>query len=228
MAKSFFITGTDTDVGKTFVTSALLHAMGTKQLRTIGLKPVAAGCRMGEQGLVNDDALLLQHYSTVKLSYSQVNPIALEAAIAPHIAAQQQGRALSLSRLVGLCRGTLMTPHDFSLIEGAGGWMVPLNPREMLSDLARELRAPVILVVGLRLGCINHALLTAEAIQRRGIPLAGWIGNHCQSSPMSVLDENLNTLSGAITAPCLGIVPYAESPEDKSVQGALRIASLLS
>ncbi len=227
MAKSFFITGTDTDVGKTFVAAALLHALGAKGLKTVGLKPVAAGCESTEQGLINSDALTLQRYASVRLSYSQVNPIALEPAIAPHIAAQLQGRPLSLSRLVGLCRGTLMTPHDVSLIEGAGGWMVPLNAREMLSDLARELRAPVIMVVGLHLGCINHALLTAEAIQRRGIPLAGWIGNQCQEETMNVLEENLNTLSATITAPCLGILPYAENPEDEAVQDALRIGSLL-
>ncbi|WP_020407594.1 dethiobiotin synthase [Hahella ganghwensis] len=227
MPRTLFITGTDTEVGKTFVTAALLHAFSRHGLRTIGLKPVAAGCEMSSDGLVNDDALTLQRYATVRLPYAQVNPVALEEPIAPHIAAQRQGKSLSLPRLSGLCRGTLMTPHDISLVEGAGGWLVPLNPREMLSDLAMELRAPVILVVGLKLGCLNHALLTAEAIQRRGVPLAGWIGNQCQSVPMSGLKENLDTLSGGIKAPCLGVLPFAKSPEDEAVQSALRIGTLI-
>ncbi|OZG71511.1 dethiobiotin synthase [Hahella sp. CCB-MM4] len=227
MARTLFITGTDTEVGKTFVSAALLHAFSKAGLRTIGLKPVAAGCESSSQGLVNEDALTLQHFASVKLPYSQVNPVALEAPIAPHIAAQREGKNLSLSRLVGLCRGTLMAPHDMSIVEGAGGWLVPLNSRELLSDLALELRTPVILVVGLRLGCLNHALLTMEAIQRRGIPLAGWIGNQCQQESMAALEENLDTLKSAIRAPCLGILPYSKSPDDEAVQQALNISTLI-
>ncbi len=227
MARTLFITGTDTEVGKTFVSAALLHAFFQAGLRTIGLKPVAAGCESTPEGLVNEDALMLQRYATIKLPYSQVNPIALEAPIAPHIAAQREGKVLSLSRLVGLCRGTLMTPHDMAVVEGAGGWLVPLNSRELLSDLARELRAPVVLVVGLRLGCLNHALLTVESIQRRGIPLAGWIGNQCQVEPMAAIEDNLDTLQGAIRAPCLGILPYADNPHDETVQQSLNIEALI-
>ncbi|MBU6950034.1 dethiobiotin synthase [Hahella sp. HN01] len=226
MAKTFFVTGTDTEVGKTFVSAALLHAAGAQGKRTLGLKPVASGCEQTPDGLRNEDALALLRYATVKLPYAQVNPIALEPAIAPHIAAQQAGRTLSAPRLAGLCRGALMTPHDFSLVEGAGGWLTPLNPREYLSDLAAMLDIPVILVVGMRLGCINHALLTVEALRGRRLRLAGWVANQLSAEAMPQLADNLETLSARISAPCLGVVPRAEAPDSSNVQASLRLASL--
>lgn len=207
MAKQqFFITGTDTDVGKTLVATALLHGANQQGLSTLALKPIAAGCDMTEQGLRNSDALLLQQTMSLTLPYEQINPIALEPAIAPHIAAAQAGRRLLVSQLVGYCRGALMQPADVAIIEGAGGWRVPLNNRETMAGLVKELNLPVILVVGMKLGCINHALLTAEAIANDGLPLAGWVANQVDGD-MPCYAENINTLKSLLRAPCLGEIP---------------------
>lgn len=204
--KAFFITGTDTDVGKTFVAASLLMAAKERGLTTAALKPVAAGCEKTPEGLRNADALLLQSVITQTLYYEQVNPIALESAIAPHIAAQHEKRSLSADRLAGFCRGVLNTA-DFTVVEGAGGWRVPINPAETLADLAKALRLPVILVVGVRLGCINHALLTVEAIRHDGLTLAGWVAN-CIDADMSALQENIQSLGARIPAPCLAVIPW--------------------
>ena len=204
--KAFFITGTDTNVGKTLIAAGLLIAAKKKGLTTAALKPVAAGCEKTAGGLRNDDALLLQSVITQQLDYDQINPYALEAAIAPHIAAQQEKRSLSVDRLSGFCRGVLSSAN-FTLMEGAGGWRVPINARETLADLAKNLQLPVILVVGVRLGCINHALLTFEAIVRDGLPVAGWIAN-CIDAEMPALQENIESLRARLAAPCLGVVPF--------------------
>lgn len=206
MKNTYFVTGTDTGVGKTLVTAALLHLADKQGLKAFGLKPVAAGCESTPQGPRNEDALLLQAHSNVQMPYEQINPISLGAAKAPHIAAVEEGRRLSLDRLVGLCRGSLMQPADLRLIEGAGGWRVPLNDRENLSGLAIQLQTPVILVIGLRLGCLNHALLTAEAIQRDGLALAGWIVSEVDPN-MDSKAENIATLKTQLPAPCLGVIP---------------------
>ncbi len=206
MKNTYFVTGTDTGVGKTLVTAALLHLADKQGLKAFGLKPVAAGCESTPQGPRNEDALLLQAHSNVQMPYEQINPISLGAAKAPHIAAVEEGRRLSLDRLVGLCRGSLMQPADLRLIEGAGGWRVPLNDRENLSGLAIQLQTPVILVIGLRLGCLNHALLTAEAIQRDGLALAGWIVSEVDPD-MDSKAENIATLKTQLPAPCLGVIP---------------------
>jgi len=204
--KAFFITGTDTHVGKTFIAASLLLAAKARGMTTAALKPVAAGCEKTPDGLRNADALLLQSVITQKLYYEQINPIALEAAIAPHIAAQLEKRSMSADRLAGFCRGVLNTA-DFTLVEGAGGWRVPINPTETLADLAKALRLPVILVVGVRLGCISHALLTVEAIRNDGLPLVGWVAN-CVDADMPALQENIQSLAARIPAPCLAIVPW--------------------
>jgi len=204
--KAFFITGTDTNVGKTLIAAGLLVAAKNKGLTTAALKPVAAGCEKTDEGLRNSDALLLQSVITQPLAYEQINPYALEAAIAPHIAAQQEKRSLSVDRLSGFCRGVLSSA-DFTLLEGAGGWRVPLNTRETLADLAKNLQLPVIIVVGVRLGCINHALLTFEAIVRDGLPVAGWVAN-CVDPDMPVLQENIDSLRARLPIPCLGVVPF--------------------
>ena len=204
--KAFFITGTDTNVGKTLIAAGLLVAAKNKGLTTAALKPVAAGCEKTEEGLRNADALLLQSVITQPLGYDQINPYALEAAIAPHIAAQQEKRSLSVDRLSGFCRGVLGSA-DFTLLEGAGGWRVPINPRETLADLAKNLQLPVIMVVGIRLGCINHALLTFEAIVRDAVPVAGWVAN-CVDADMLVLQENIDSLRARLPVSCLGVVPF--------------------
>jgi dethiobiotin synthetase len=211
MAKQWlFVTGTDTDVGKTVVACGLLAAAREQGLRTVAIKPIAAGCEPGEQGLTNSDALQLQAAATYQLSYQQVNPIALEPAIAPHIAAQEADLRLSASRLVGYCRGVSLLPVDMVLIEGAGGWRVPINPRETLADVARELNCAVIVVVGMRLGCLNHALLTVEAIRRDGLQIAGWVANILDPD-MPRLEENIDTLKQRIAEPCLGTVPRLDN-----------------
>lgn len=204
--KWLFITGTDTDVGKTVVATGLLAAATKTGLRSAAIKPVAAGCEDTGAGLQNDDALQLQAASSHQLPYQQVNPVALEAAIAPHIAAQEQGKILSADRLVGYCRGLALLPVDLLLVEGAGGWRVPLNSRETLADVARELNCSVVIVVGIRLGCLNHALLTAEAVRRDGLEIAGWVGNIIDPQ-MPRLDENIATLKQLFNEPCLGVVP---------------------
>ncbi|ROS01931.1 dethiobiotin synthetase [Sinobacterium caligoides] len=203
----YFITGTDTDAGKTVVAAGLLARAAQQGLRSVGLKPIAAGCELTEQGLRNDDALALMAASTEVLAYEVVNPVALEPAIAPHIVLMKQNRHVSVSQLAGYVRGAMMTPADLVLVEGAGGWRVPLNRREMLSALAKELEVPAILVVGVKLGCINHALLAAESIRADGVELAGWVGNVIDADT-ECLDENLMTLNALLQAPCLGVVPH--------------------
>ncbi|MEN0035770.1 MAG: dethiobiotin synthase [Cellvibrio sp.] len=217
--KTFFIAGTDTDVGKTLVAAGLLVAAKNHGLTTAALKPLAAGCEKTESGLRNADALLLQSVITQPLVYEQINPVSLESAIAPHIAAQQEKRVLSADRIAGFCRGSL-NQADFTLVEGAGGWRVPLNPQETLADVAKILRLPVILVVGVRLGCINHALLTVEAIRNDGLQLAGWVAN-CIDADMPVLQENIHSLAARIPAPCLGVVPWLDKAVPESVAAAL-------
>ncbi len=209
MARQYFVTGTDTEVGKTFATCALLSAAGAKGLRTLGLKPVAAGGEEIEGQYANEDALALQGAATQPLPYQQINPVLLKAPTSPHIAAHEEGRTVNLSHLEGVLRGALLTPHDLALVEGAGGWRVPLNHRDTLADLAKSLGFPVILVVGLKLGCINHALLTAEAIQRDGLKLAGWVANAISPESMSFENEYLATLKAAISAPLLGYLPFS-------------------
>jgi dethiobiotin synthetase len=203
MSKTWFVTGTDTEVGKTAVSCALLCAAAARGLRTAAVKPVAAGCDARGQ---NDDALSLLAAMTERLDYEQVNPVALDAAIAPHIAADLEGKNVQANRLAGYCRGVMVGAADFVLIEGAGGWRVPINGRETLADVAVQLQVDVIMVVAMRLGCINHALLTAEAIRRDGLHLAGWVAN--QPGPrMACHEQNVATLQQLLRAPLLGDVP---------------------
>ena len=204
---TYFVSGTDTDVGKTLVTAGLLHRATQAGQRTIGLKPVAAGCERSAEGLRNDDARLLMHYASEQLSYDKVNPIALEPAVAPHIAANQAGLTLTLDQLILNCQDARCIPHDLCLIEGAGGWRVPINAEHTLADLAKSLDVPVILVVGMRLGCLNHALLSAEAILRDGLRLAGWVANYVVPD-MPMAEQNLATLKTLMPSDCLGVVPY--------------------
>nr|WP_320136881.1 dethiobiotin synthase [uncultured Amphritea sp.] len=228
MAKrTFFVAGTDTDVGKTLVSAGLLAAANQQGLSTVGVKPVAAGCEKTEAGLRNSDALLLQQTASIKLSYEQVNPIAFESPIAPHIAAQLLGRRLDADRIAALCRGVMMQPADFMIIEGAGGWRVPLNNRQTLADVAKLLRTPVILVVGMKLGCISHTLLTVEAIVKDGLRLAGWVANQVEPQ-MSCYDENLETLKSMLSAPLLAEIPHLEACSAEKVASYIDLASLMT
>lgn len=223
---AFFVTGTDTDIGKTTVSLALLAAARARGLSTLGLKPVAAGCETTPDGLRNADALALLAASSVSpLRYEEVNPVALPLPCSPHLAARDAGRRLTISQLAGYTRGSLGRRADLMLVEGAGGWRVPLSDRELMSALPRELSLPVILVCGLRLGGLNAALLTAEAILRDGLKLAGWVGN-CVQPDMLLPDENLETLRRWLPAPCLGMLPWAPRESDAERGARLDLTTL--
>lgn len=223
--RTFFVTGTDTGVGKSLVSAALLCAAQHRGLSTAGLKPVAAGCDETPAGLRNEDALLLHKYTSLPLLYDQISPVSLRLAVAPHIAAEQEGKRLDVSRLEGICRAVMMLRADLTVIEGAGGWRVPLNPRHFLSDIALALNVPVILVVGIRLGCINHALLTAQAIHNDGVTLAGWVANVVDVE-MPFIDENVAAIESRIGAPCLVRIPHQGNVEGRVHEVVENIAAL--
>ena len=222
MSQAYFIAGTDTDVGKTTIAAGLLHAARQLGLSTLAAKPVASGCVVTAKGMRNSDALALIDESSVKLSYEAVNPFAFEPAIAPHVAAREAGVALSVPALRDAMQQVLAQNADFTLIEGAGGWRVPLSDHANLSDLAIALKLPVILVVGVRLGCINHALLSAEAIARDGLQLAGWVANIVDPRT-SRLEENLSSLAERLPAPCLGRVPWLKQAGAEAVAAHLQL-----
>lgn len=225
MHRAFFIAGTDTDVGKTTIAAGLLHAARLGGLSTAAVKPVASGCERTEQGLRNSDALALLAECSPALDYATVNPFAFEPAIAPHIAAREAGVGLTAARLIEAVQPVLARRADFTLVEGAGGWRVPLNVREHLSALPAALGLPIILVVGIRLGCINHALLSAEAIVRDGLELAGWVANIVDPAT-SRLEDNLATLAELLPAPCLGQVPRLAEPTAGQVARYLTLPAL--
>lgn len=211
--KTFFITATDTDAGKTFVTEGLLSAFSEQGYTTAGFKPVASGCMQTDKGLRNEDATRLMEASSVKLPYKQVNSYAFEPAIAPHIAAELVGKSIKLSRIVENIRENSIKV-DVVLVEGVGGWLVPLNSNQTIADLAQTLDFAVILVVNIRLGCINHALLTVQAIEQSGLPLAGWVANTGSiNPPMDCLHENIDSLKARINAPLLAVLPKLDLRE---------------
>lgn len=224
---TYFVTGTDTGVGKTLVSAAILHAAGGRGLRTIGMKPVASGCEETPEGLRNEDALMLMEAMTETLPYDQVNPLALLPAIAPHVAAAAAGRRLQAQRLVGLCRGLQLKPAELMLIEGAGGWRVPLNDFETYARVPQELGIGVIVVVPLQLGCINHALLTLEGIRNDGLKVAGWVANRPHSQAMSCEGETLEYLRSHLGAPCLGVLPWQSQPDFRALAEFLDVAVLI-
>jgi dethiobiotin synthetase len=207
---AFFLTGTDTGVGKTLIAAALLRVAAAQGLRSVGIKPVAAGCVERDGQAVNEDALLLQSQASVALPYREVNPVALRIAMAPHLAAAAEGVRLEIAPLARHCRSMAARGYDFLLAEGAGGWLVPLNENETMADLAAELGWPVILVVGMRLGCLNHALLSAQSIRAAGLRLAGWVANSPWPA-MPALAENIACLVARLDAPCLGEIPFLGS-----------------
>lgn len=212
MTPGLFVTGTDTGVGKTRAAAALL-AWGTGEgLRMAGMKPVASGCRITDAGLRNDDALSLMASSSVPATYEQVNPYAFEPPVAPHLAAAAVGVAINKTRIFAAFRD-LAARADRVIVEGVGGWLVPIDLAETMADVAAGLALPVVLVVGVRLGCLNHALLTAQAIRSRGLTLAGWVANAID--PQCELgDRNVDTLTALLGAPPLAVLPWSqENPE---------------
>ncbi len=225
LGRGLFVTGTDTDVGKTEVTLGLMAALQRRGHQVLGMKPVAAGCAVTPDGLRNEDALRIQAQGSVSIDYPTINPYAFEPPIAPHIAAEQAGVEIRLEPILAAHR-SLATQADWLLVEGAGGWSVPLGTELMLNDLPKALDLPVVLVVGLRLGCLNHALLTAESIRSSGLRLVGWVASQVDPA-MSAADANLATLRERLTAPCLGVVPWLSAPHPEQVAAHLEALSQL-
>jgi len=207
---SYFITGTDTGVGKTLISCALLHAFAAQGQRVVGMKPVAVGC---DDDGHNQDARLLQAASNILVSYGQINPYSFPDPIAPHIAARNSGVRIDFARILTSYH-ELASQADVVIIEGAGGFRVPLNNNQDIADLALQLDLPVILVVGMRLGCLNHALLTASAIETCGLKCAGWVANVLSTDMLSVHD-NIVALQQRLTAPLIGVVPWQQQPDAK-------------
>jgi dethiobiotin synthetase len=228
-SRAFFITGTDTDIGKTLVAEALLAAANACGWSSLGLKPVSAGCEQHQGEWQNEDAIRLRARSSLQIPYAQTNPLALVPAIAPHIALAEAGRSVSVGQLAQQCREVLQSRQpDFAVVEGAGGWLVPLNAQEDMAQLAVAMGLPVILVVGLRLGCLNHALLTANAIRASGLHLAGWVGTS-PGEPMQRLAENVATLHARLPAPGLGeLPPLGEVPSIEAAAACLDLEPLLA
>jgi dethiobiotin synthetase len=208
--RGFFITGTDTEIGKTFVTAALTRAMAARGMRVAPIKPLAAGQELIDGRWVNEDVATLHAAQSLGLSEAEVGPFQFREPCAPHIAAALEGRAIERAPLLAAIRATA-AQADLALVEGVGGFRVPLAEGWDSADLAVDLALPVILVVGLRLGCINHALLTAEAIRARGLRLAAWVANTVDAQQPHVAD-NLRALQAGLQAPCLAHLPRFTDP----------------
>ncbi len=224
MTTGWFVTGTDTGVGKTRVATALLAALSRRGYRVAGMKPVASGCEQTDEGVRNADAQALLQCASVAPAYDDVNPYALLPAVAPHLAARATGVRIDVT-VIRACFERLCAAADIVIVEGVGGWCVPIDERLTMAGVARALGLPVILVVGIRLGCMSHALLTVEAIGRTGLPLAGWVANTIDPE-MALLDENVAALRERIRAPLLGIVPHLSLPEPADIAEHLELASL--
>ena len=210
MSAALFVAGTDTGIGKTHVACTLLHALRAQGLRACGMKPVASGCAETPEGLRNEDALALLAAGSAPLPYARINPVALRQPLSPHLAAAHEGVTIALPPLRAAF-DALRAEHDAVVVEGVGGWRVPLAPGLFASAIAKQWNLPVILVVGLRLGCLSHSLLSAEAILADGCRLAGWIGNRIDPA-MEAVEENLATLRELLPAPCLGVLPHGVPP----------------
>ena len=220
--RGIFVTGTDTGVGKTHVAAALLRGLCAEGRRAVAMKPVACGIEPGER--VNRDVTVLLAAGNVAASASDVNPYAFAPAIAPHLAAQEVGTAIDLDRIAG-AYARLEALADVVVVEGVGGALVPLSGRTDVLDMAVRLRLPVLLVVGVRLGCINHALLTAQAIGARGLRLAGWVGNRIDPV-MPAADANVDTLRRRLPAPLVADLPWQREPDAGATLPGAALATL--
>ncbi|MEJ2347035.1 MAG: dethiobiotin synthase [Gammaproteobacteria bacterium] len=219
-----FVTGTDTGVGKTAVTLGIMRGLQRRGRKVVAMKPIASGCERTGDGLRNDDALQLQAQASVQLAYEQVNPYAFAPAIAPHVAAREAGLEMRVQTVVERYRA-MPVDADCVLVEGVGGWLVPLDRDRTLEDLAKGLRLPVVLVVGMRLGCLNHALLTQRAVAASGLALAGWVANVIDPA-MERIRENIETLRQWLPEPLLGQIPYLDEPRPGAVADYLDIGQL--
>tara|TARA_B110000305_G_scaffold7989_1_gene7856 strand:+ start:1136 stop:1804 length:669 start_codon:yes stop_codon:yes gene_type:complete len=207
---SLFVTGTDTGVGKTQVASALISLLKQRGQRVAGMKPIASGCHITSDGLRNDDALVLNQQANIQLNYGDINPYAFELPIAPHIAAKKVEVEIDAS-VIHRQFYQIQKKADSVVVEGAGGWFVPINNKLTMADVAIRLGLPVVLVVGIQLGCINHALLTVEAIKCSGLPFYGWVANNIVENTES--DAIVESLKDRILAPCLGVVPVLSASQ---------------
>lgn len=216
MLQQFFVTGTDTNIGKTHITLGLLKYFNQNKFHTAGIKPLASGCDETINGRRNQDALILQEHSSLQLPYEEHNFIALSKPISPNFAAENEHIPLSVELLQSKYND-LLNNHcnnlDILLIEGIGGWMCPLNPHETMADFVKAIDVKIILVVGMKLGCLNHTLLTLEAMKNQSASLSGWIAN-CIDPDMESLQENINFLTQKIPAPLLGIAPFGNNAEN--------------
>jgi len=219
---SLFVTGTDTGVGKTLVSAALLHALARQHPRVVGMKPVAAGTTLIDGLQANDDVLALRAASSCRVPPALDNPVLLPDPVSPHIAAARAGVRIAIAHIVA-CHRQLMQLADAVVVEGAGGFMVPLSETETGADLAQALALPVVLVVGLRLGCLNHALLTAEAIRARGLTLAGWVANHVDPG-MLAQGDNIAFLQQRLAAPLLASIAHQPLPDPRTIKMELPLA----
>lgn len=224
--RGLFVTATDTGAGKTVVACGLIRALMSHGLRVAAMKPVASGCDQGLDGLVSDDARRLGEAAGLDVSMDLVNPYRFLPPIAPHVAAAEVGVRIELERIESAFR-TLCMSADAVVVEGVGGLRVPLNDREEVADLVALMRLPVVLVVGLRLGCLNHALLTAEALERRGVATAGWVANHIDPA-MARQDESVSTLIDRFACPLLGRIPYLLDASADTVARHLDRARILA
>ena len=206
MSRAIFITGTDTEVGKTVVSVIVIRALVERGYKVIGMKPVASGSKRTSKGLRNDDADQLIKASNVATPYADINPYAFEPAIAPHIAAREAGIEIRPEEIIRRYQ-TLSERAEWVIVEGVGGWQVPLREGFFVADLAITLSIPIVLVVGIRLGCINHALLSVESIQQKGGQIKAWVANICDSQGERVR-ENIDTLETLIQQPRMGLIPF--------------------
>ena len=225
--KGYFITGTDTGVGKTICAAGLLAAFNQQGLSTIAMKPVASGCEQTPAGLRNEDAVLLMQHMTATASYAEVNPYTFIPPMAPHLAARRENITINSNVLVEQAK-QLSSRADRIVIEGAGGWLAPLNETQSFADLAMQFEIPVILVVGIRLGCLNHALLTVENMQQRGVRIAGWIANAglIETDDCLDIEENIASLVTRISAPLLGTLPRLQEQNIEKIASLLNVSSL--
>lgn len=221
--KGIFVTGTDTGVGKTLVASALIKLLTDQNRKVVGMKPIASGCELIENEWQNEDALALIAAGNVKAPYKTINPYAFEPAIAPHLAASSANIVISIDKIIENYL-KLKKIADSVVVEGAGGWLVPINKDETMADLALEFGLPVVLVVGLRLGCINHAMLSVQSIHEKGLKLLGWVANSIDPL-FEEKNANIETLKERISAPCLGVIPHdvnMNKPENAAEKLKLR------
>jgi dethiobiotin synthetase len=220
----YFITGTDTEIGKTLTTLALMQSLKKAGRQVGGMKPVASGCVRTRSGLRNDDAMRIKSMADIEVPYDLVNPYAFEAAVAPHVIAEQEGINIDLSRIKS-CYNKLSESVDIVVVEGVGGWRVPLGQEQAVPDMVRALALPVVMVVGMKTGCINHAVLTAEAIKHDGMQLLAWVANQVDPE-YSTLLPTMDYLNTKLKIPMLGHIPFMAEPDLDEITACIDLKQL--